>query len=153
MEKLELEATYRSTKEMMNDPAKIAQLMNAPSFRGENSDLRRQLRDLQAKLQDASATYLPGNAAFQSLQANIKRLSEDLAVEEKKAAEAYLADLEAKLNAAGQREQKIREYLNQQQSEVLKLNGIAAGFTLIESDVKRLERSVDDLSEIGRAHV
>jgi succinoglycan biosynthesis transport protein ExoP len=147
MDKLELEATYKSTKEMMNDPAKIAQLMNAPSFRGgENSEMRRQIRDMQAKLQDASAQYLPGYSGLQALQANIQRMREDLSAEEKKAAEAYLADLEAKLNAAGQREEKIREYLNQQQGEVLKLNGIAAGYTLIESDVRRVEKSVDDLS-------
>jgi capsular exopolysaccharide synthesis family protein len=148
LERIDLEGTYKATQGMMDDPQKIAQLMSAPSFRGgDNAQLRHELRTVQQQFQSLSSNYGLAYSGLQSLQANIKRMSDDLAAEDKRAAQAYLAELESKLVASKQREATIKEKLNLQQSEVLALNSTAAEFGLIEAEIRRLERSSDSLDQ------
>src|SRR5206468_709224 len=123
-------------------------LMSAPSFRGgENSMLRHELREVQQQFQALSSNYGVAYSGLQSLQASMKRLSDDLAAEDKRIAQAFLAEVEAKLAAASQRELSIAKMLNEQQSIVLGLNSTGAQFSLIEAEIRRLERSCDSLDQ------
>jgi capsular exopolysaccharide synthesis family protein len=146
---LRADSLYNSTKAMVTDPEKkIRQLMNAPGFRAsDNAQLRYKLRELQEQLAQLSTVYLPGSTSLNAAQNQIKRLQSELDEEDRRDAEAYLADLATKRDAAQQQYDQITQYLREQRKEVLRLNGAAAELANIEAEIKRLERDSDARSD------
>jgi len=148
MEALEAESTYKSTAEMINDPVKIAQLMSAPQFRGgENAELRRMIRDLQSQQVQLAERYMSGFTGLETVQMRIKQVQEALASEDRRAAEAFLAEQKVKWDSAIKRQEKIGEMLAEQKQQVLHLNQKSADFSIIEADINRLERNSAGLDE------
>ena len=148
MEALEAESTFKSTSEMMNDPVKIAQLMSAPQFRGgENAELRRMIRDLQQQQVQLAERYMSGFTGLETVQLRIRQMQDALASEDRRAAEAFLAELNVKWESALKRQDKIQEYLGEQKQEVLQLNQKQANFSIIQADINRLERNSASLDE------
>lgn len=148
MEFLQLNSEYESVKAMLGDPQKLAQLMNSPQFRADTTDLRREMREASQQLYTMSNSYLPGYGGFGAVQARIKRLSDDLAAEDRRAAEAYLAQLEARMTAAQNRQASIQQYLDKQREQVLMLNDKAAQYAMIEADIRRLELSCNNVYDM-----
>jgi capsular exopolysaccharide synthesis family protein len=148
MEALEAESTYKSTAEMINDPVKIAQLMSSPQFRGgENAELRRMIRDLQQQQVQLAERYMSGFTGLETVQLRIKQMQDALSNEDRRAAEAFLAELKVKWESALKRQEKIQEWLAEQQKEVLRLNQKQADFEIIQADISRLERNSASLDE------
>jgi capsular exopolysaccharide synthesis family protein len=138
---LRADSLYNATKAMMDDPEKIRQLMSSPNLRaGDNAQLRYKLRDLQEQLAQLSTVYLPGSTSLNAAQNQIKRLQSELDEADRRDAEAYLADLATKRDAAKTQETQITQYLQDQREEVLKLNSAQAEFDAIEARVRGLER-------------
>ena len=142
---LRADSLYNSTKAMMADPEKIRQLMNGPNFRAsDNAQLRFKLRDLQEELAQLGTIYLPGSTSLNAAQNQVKRLQTDLDEEDRRDAEAYLADLSTKRDAAKEQETQITQYLQDQREEVLKLNSAQAEYDGIEARIRELEREKEN---------
>ena len=145
---LRTDSMYNTTKAMTTDPEKIRQLMNAPDFRqGDNQQLRGKLRDLEEQFATLSTVYLQGSASLNAAENQISRMQKELDEEDRRDAEAYLAELATRRDAAKQQESTITDMLHEQEKEVLQLNNAAAEFDNIESEVRRLEHDSQSLSD------
>jgi hypothetical protein len=103
------------------------------------------MRELQMKLAGLSKSYLPGFPELNAIQQSIKQLGEEMAAEDRKIIDAYVAELEASVQAAKRNEQHIASLLHEQQNEVRQLNTVAAQYSLLESELLNLERFAGEL--------
>jgi capsular exopolysaccharide synthesis family protein len=95
---------------------------------------------MQQKLAGLSKNYLPGFPELTAIQGSIKQLNDEMANEDKKIITAYVAELEADVQAQKRYEAQIQDLLNAQRSEVLQLNTAAAQYANLASELDRLDQ-------------
>jgi capsular exopolysaccharide synthesis family protein len=138
---------YQATKAMANDPAKIQELLDSRELRGERTELKREMRDMEEKLSSMGANYLPGMPEYTLAQSTIKKLHDEMALEDKGLVEAYVADLEAQYQSASLRQQELQAAYDKQKVEVMNLNTKAAEFAVLNSELEALESFQGDISK------
>lgn len=142
---LSAQASHETAKAMMDDPVKARQLLETRQFKSDTAQLRAELRDLQQKLAGMSKNYLPGFPELSAIRASIQQLSDEMAEQDKRTIEAYVAELDARVQAARRNEQQIEALLNAQKSEVLKRNTVAAQYSDLQAEMERLDRARDEI--------
>jgi capsular exopolysaccharide synthesis family protein len=142
---LNAQAAFETAKAMMDDPVKSRQLLETRQFKSETAQLRTELRDLQQKMAGMSKNYLPGYPELTAIQQSIKQLSDEMAAEDRKIVEAYVAELEAQVQAAKREEEHVAALLAEQQNEVKQLNTVAAQYSLLQSELDGLERFSEEI--------
>lgn len=147
IQKMSAQAEYDAVKTMLDSPEKIRQLINSSQYRGESFALRRELREMQYAMEALSGTYLPGSTAMAAKAQRMQRTKEELEAEEKAQAQAILADIERRYNAAKLEAEQCQIFLNEQQSQVLGVNVKQAEFDKIEAEIARLTRYGEQLSD------
>jgi capsular exopolysaccharide synthesis family protein len=143
LETLNAQASYEATREIMNDPDKIRQLMDTRQFKTETENLRREFRELRKRLAGLSGQYLPNFPELGAIQESLKQLNEEMAQEDKRVVEAYLSELESRLKTAQRIEDQIRRQLQAQRAEVLEMNDLTAQYQILESEIAALEKTSD----------
>jgi capsular exopolysaccharide synthesis family protein len=68
-----------------------------------------------------------------------------MAAEDRKIVEAYVAELEAQVQAAKREEEHVASLLAEQQNEVKQLNTVAAQYSLLQSELDGLERFAEEI--------
>jgi capsular exopolysaccharide synthesis family protein len=147
LETIAAEAAYETSKAMMNDPIKVRQLLASRQFKSETAPLRAEMREMQKMLAQRSASLMPGNPEYIAMQESIKRLMEELAAEDKKMVEAYVAELEANVQVAKRYEQEIKTLLDAQRMQLQVRNTAAAEHDKLRDEVAELEsrrRAIDE---------
>lgn len=147
IQKMSAQAEYETVKSMLDSPDKIRQLINSSQYRGESYALRRELREMQYAMESLSGTYLPGSPNVAAKAQRMQRTKEELEAEEKAQAQAILADIERRYNAARLEAEQCQIFLNEQQSQVLSVNQKQAEFDKIEAEISRLARYSEQLSD------
>ncbi len=142
---LNAQAAYETAKTMMDDPIKARQLLETRQFKSETAQLRREMREMQQRFAGLSKNYMPGFPELNAIQASIKQLNDEMAAEDRKIIEAYVAELDAQVQAAKRNEEQIQNLLNEQRKEVLQLNTVAAQYAVVQSELEGLERAADEI--------
>ncbi|HWP39621.1 MAG TPA: polysaccharide biosynthesis tyrosine autokinase, partial [Tepidisphaeraceae bacterium] len=142
---LNAQAAYDTARAMLDDPVKMRQMLETRQFKNETAQLRAELRQLQKQLAGLSQSYLPGFPELTAIQQSIRQLNEELAAEDRRVFEAYLAELEAKVQAEKRNQAQIEALLNEQKKEVLHLNKVSAQYSLLLSELASLERFADEI--------
>ena len=142
-----LQAEYDTISSIVNDPAKVRQLLMNPQYRGDSVAMRRELRDMQAAIEALSATYGSGNTRLSARLQEIERTEKEIQAEEKATAQAILNEVGRKLASAKQEIDTYRRWLNDEQAQVLTVNSSQAQFDLIEAEIGRLEKYNDQLGD------
>jgi polysaccharide biosynthesis transport protein len=141
------EAAFENAKSVMSDPIKIRQLLASRQFKSETAQLRAEMREMQQRLAQRSTSVMPGNPEYIAMQERIKLLNEELAAEDKKMIEAYVAELEANMHIARRFEQEIRTLLEAQRAQVLERNTVSAHYDVLRAELDGLESRRQALDE------
>lgn len=147
LELLTTQAEYDSVKTMLDDPEKVRRLLQSPIYRGEGYAMRRELREMQQSLQALGATYGTGNTRLAAQQEKMQRTKQEIEAEEKEGAQAILADITRRQYEAQQKAERVRTWLNEEQSRVLQVNKLQADFDRMLADISRREKYNDQLAE------
>ncbi len=140
------EATYKATLAMANDPAKRDELLNSRALRQDRTELRGEMRKLQGDLVAMGGTILPGMPKYSEVQSNIKALQQEMADDDKKLVDAYVADLLTQVDAAKTRVSQLQALFNDQRKQVMELNNKAAQLSVLDAELIALENFDTDIS-------
>lgn len=140
-------SAFETAKSMMDDPIKARQLLETRQFKSETVQLRAELRDMQQRLSGLSKSYLPGFPELTSIQNGIKQLQNEMADEDRRIIEAYVAELDAQVQADRRNEKEIETLLNQQRMEVIQFNTVAAQYEKLQDELDRAKRTSDSLND------
>ncbi len=143
LQTLQAQAAFDATKSVIDDPAKVRQFVETRQFRGDSENLRREFRELRKRLAGMSGQYLPGFPELNSIQASLKTLNEEMALEDKRIVEAHVAELEQRLLASKRLEEQLRATVAAQRGEVLETNDVAAQYQILEAEIASLEKTSD----------
>ena len=146
--------TYEAAKAIMDDPAKVKQLLEAQragavyiSMGDEDAQLRQRLRAARERLAELAGDYGPEHPALEAGRANVAQLEKELAEQERRLAEAYVAAAEQQYVMAKKREQQLGESCREQETLAQEVNVKAAEYAMLQSDLKRTERLSDIIDD------
>ncbi len=143
-----------STKEMIGDPIKLKQFVEAQRARGgyaardrEGADLTSRLVQLQDRRADRLRQVTPDHPAVRALDSEIANLKSQIADLDRELAQAQLAVAEQEYLAAKERERQIAEYYKEQREQAVELSQQLTQYRLLESDWEQTKMdcvSLDD---------
>lgn len=151
---IESKSAYESTKEMVSDPAKLRQLIEAQRASGiyfsmadEKTELKSKCEQLELERTKLLRQVTPGHPAITALENDIKRTETQIASLDAEFAQAQLAVAEQQYLAAKEKEEQISQYYEQQRQEALALNEQLAQYTILESDWEQTKKLCDILDD------
>jgi capsular exopolysaccharide synthesis family protein len=136
---LNAQSAYETAKAMMDDPAKVRQLLETRQFKSETAQLRAELRQLQVAQLNLSQVAGKDNSQLAGVQEGIKRLQNEMIDEDRRIVEAYLEELSLQLKSARTNEQYIEQALNEQRKDVAEFNSKAADYAVLASELQSTE--------------
>lgn len=146
LEIINAQAAYDATRTMASDPQKIRQLLDSRTFKSENADLRRQMREMQQRFAMVGKTYLPNFPELGVMQQSIKQLEQELQQEDKKVFDAYVTELESRLVQQKNNATQLQALLNEAKSDALKQHSVTARYDIVASECQSLEKYDSDLA-------
>ncbi|MBC8106757.1 MAG: polysaccharide biosynthesis tyrosine autokinase [Anaerolineae bacterium] len=146
LEIINAQAAYDSSRTIASDPQKIRQLLDSRTFKSENADLRRQMREMQQRFAMVGKTYLPNFPELGVMQQSIKQLEQELQVEDKRVFDAYVVELESILVQKKNNAAQLQALLDLARSEALAQHSVASQFEIIASECQSLEKYDSDLA-------
>jgi len=151
---IESKSAYESTKEMVNDPVKLKQFIEAQRARGvyistggEKTELKSRLEQLQMELTGLVRQITAGHPAVVALKSDIERVEAQIADLDAQFAQAQLAVADQEYLAAREKEEQIAEYYEQQRQEALALNEQLGQYTILQSDWEQTKKLCDILDD------
>ena len=151
---IESRFTYESTKEMVSDPAKLKQFMEAQRARGiyiatgsEKAALKSKLNQLELRLADRLRQVKSGHPAITALEIEIAHIKAQIAELDAEFAQAQLAVAEQQYLAAKEKENQIAKYYEDQRQQAIDLNEQLAEYTILQSDWEQTKRLCDILGD------
>ena len=137
---------------LMDDPAKARQFVEAQrvgtvdiDIYDEDARLRERLRAARERLIEITRSYAEAHTVWQAARANVARLVSEVAKQDKKFVEAYVAAVEMRYLMASKREEQLASSFREQEGLAHEANIKAAKYTMLQSDLKRTERACDIL--------
>ena len=151
---IESKSAYESTKEMVNDPAKLNQIIESHRTTGpflsidnEKRELKSKLEQLDYRLANYSRQLAPNHPAIQAYESDIDDLKTQIADLDAKFIQAYLAVVEQEYVVAQEKESQIREYYDEQCQQAIDLNEQLAQYTMLQSDWEQTKKDCDILDD------
>lgn len=155
---IESKFTYESTKEMVSDPARLKQFMEAQRAKGiyiatgsEKAALKSKFNQLELRLSDRLRQVKSGHPAVTALEIEIVHIKAQIAELDAEFAKAQLAALltetEQQYLAAKEKENQIAKYYEDQRQEALDLNDQLAQYTILQSDWEQTKKLCDILDD------
>ncbi len=151
---IESKFTYESTKEMVSDPAKLKQFIEAQQAKGiyiatgsEKAALKSKLNQLELRLADRLRQVKSGHPAVTALEIEIAHIKAQIAELDAEFAKAQLAVAEQQYLAAKEKENQIAKYYEDQRQEAIDLNEQLAEYTILQSDWEQTKRLCDILGD------
>jgi capsular exopolysaccharide synthesis family protein len=151
---LESKSVYESTKEMVSDPARLKQFVQAQRARGvyittgsEKTELESMLEQLELQRTKFLRRVTPGHPAVAALDSDIQRVEAKITNLDAEFAQAHLAVTGQQYLSAKEKEEQIAEYYEQQRQEALALNEQLAEYTILQSDWEQAKKLCDILDD------
>jgi capsular exopolysaccharide synthesis family protein len=151
---IESEFAYESTKEMVSDPAKLKQFMEAQQAKGiyiatgsEKAALKSKLDQLELRLADRLRQVKSGHPAVTALEIEIAHIKAQIADLDAEFAKAQLVVAEQQYLAAKEKEEQIAKFYEDQRQEALDLNEQLAEYTILQSDWEQTRKLCDILDD------
>lgn len=147
-------SVYESIKQMVNDPAKLQQFIEAERARGayvstgsEKASLISKLEQLNLRRADRLRQLTPDHPAVVALETEIARIETQIAALDTEFGRAQLAVAEQQYLSAKEEEDQLARYYEQQRKQALDLNEQLAQYTILESDWEQTKRLCDILDD------
>jgi succinoglycan biosynthesis transport protein ExoP len=151
---IESKSTYESTKEMVSDPARLKQFVEAERAKGvyistgsEKAALKPKLDQLRLRLADRLRQVKSGHPAVTALETAIAHIEAQIADLDAKFAQAQLAVAEQQYRAAKEKEDQIARYYEDQRRQALDLNDQLSQYTILQSDWDQTKKLCDILDD------
>lgn len=151
---IESKFTYESTKEMVSEPAKLKQFMEAQRAKGiyiatgsEKVALKSKLNQLELRLADRLRQVKSGHPAVTALEIEIAHIKAQIAELDAEFAKAQLAVAEQQYLAAKEKENQIAKYYEDQRQQAIDLNEQLAEYTILQSDWEQTKKLCDILDD------
>lgn len=149
---LNAKADYEAVKKMVDDPDKIRQFAGASAGstafifgNDRETELRNDLRDAELELENIKSYCTDEHPSVLSIKEEIKRIKEELSVQSRQFADAYIEVTQLRWSSATQREQELLNSLNAQTAEAQQLGVKAAEYASLQSELNRAERECEIL--------
>ncbi len=151
---IESKFTYESTKEMVSEPAKLKQFMEAQRAKGiyiatgsEKVALKSKLNQLELRLADRLRQVKSGHPAVTALEIEIAHLKAQISELDAEFAKAQLAVAEQQYLAAKEKENQIAKYYEDQRQQAIDLNEQLAEYTILQSDWEQTKKLCDIIDD------
>ncbi len=147
-------SAYESVKQMVSEPAKLRQFIEAEQARGvyvstssEKASLTSKLDELNLRRADRLRQLKPDHPAVVALDTEIARVEAQIADLDAEFGRAQLAVAEQQYISAKQEEEQLARYYEEQRNQALDLNEQLAQYTILESDWEQTKRLCDILDD------
>jgi len=151
---IERNSAYESTKEMVSDPVKLQQFIEAQRARGmyipqdsEKAKIKSRLDELQDRLADSLRQMTPGHPVVIAIESDISRLKAQIANLDDEFSQAQLAVSKQEYLAAKETEDQIAKYYEDQRKQAVALNQQINKYTLLQSDWEQTKKDCDILND------
>jgi len=154
LESIDRQSAYESTREMVSDPNKRTQFVDAQLAEGsyvsigaERAGLTSKLEQLERRRADRLRQVTPGHPGAEALESEIAHLRKQIANLDEEFALSRLATAQRQYLAAKQKEDKIAERLDDQSHQAIDLSEQLAGYAILESDWEQTKKLCDVLDD------
>ncbi len=151
---LNTKADYEATKSMQNEPAKVKQFASASSASGirvslndRETQLQTELRNTEIELKNARYHCTEEHPSVQAIHAKIGRIQKELDDQAKEFADSYIEVMRLRWTTAKQREDELQESFDQQLQEAKDLGIKATEYSVLQSELKRVEKVCDIIDD------
>lgn len=151
---IESKSAYESIEEMVSDPVKLKQFMEAQRARGiyvstdnAKASLISKLDQLELRRADRRRQLKSGHPAVMALETEIAHVEAQIADLDAEFARAQLAVAKQQYVSAKEKEDQIAKYNDEQRKQALDLNEQLAQYTILQSDWEQTRRLCDILDE------
>jgi capsular exopolysaccharide synthesis family protein len=140
-------ADYEAVKSMANEPTKIKQFAAASPTTGVRifindveTQLQSELREAEVELKNAKFHCTEDHPSVQAIHTRISQIKQQIDEQAKQFADAYIEVMRLRWVAAKQREDELQTSFDTQRQAAQDLGIKAAEYSVIQSELKRLER-------------
>ncbi len=151
---IEYKSVYESTKEMVSDPTKLMQFIEAQRatavylpVSSEKAELKSKLDQLELSLKNRMRQVAPGHPVIAAFQSDIDRVKAQISDLDAEFAKAQFAVAEQQFLAAKEKENQIAKYYENQRQQAFDLNEQIAQYTLLQSDWEQTKKLCDILDD------
>ncbi|OHB60363.1 MAG: hypothetical protein A2167_00400 [Planctomycetes bacterium RBG_13_46_10] len=151
---IERNSAYESTKEMVSDPVKLQQFIEAQRARGmyipqdsEKAKIKSRLDELQDRLAGSLRQMTPGHPVVIAIESDISRSKAQIANLDDEFSQAQLAVSKQESLAAKETEDQIAKYYEDQRKQAVALNQQINKYTLLQSDWEQTKKDCDILND------
>ena len=149
---IETKSIYESTKEMVGDPIRLKQFVDAQLTMGghiststRRTELESKLEQLQTRRADRLRQVTADHPAVKALDSEIAQIKAQIANLNAEFAQARLVATEQQYSAAKEREDQIAKYYEDQRQRVLDLTKQLAQYTILQSEWEQTKKLCDIL--------
>jgi capsular exopolysaccharide synthesis family protein len=147
-------ADFEAVKSMTNEPAKIKQFAAASPTGGVRifvndveTQLQSELREAEVELKSARLHCTEDHPSVQAIHSKINQLKQQLDEQARQFADAYTEVMQLRWVTAKQREDELQTSFDTQRQATQDLGIKAAEYSVIQSELKRLERLCEILDD------
>ena len=151
---IDSKSAYESAKDMVSDPVKLEQFVQAQRARGiyistgsEKAELKSKLDELQLRLANRLRQVTTDHPVVTALESEIDHIKAQIAELDIELAQAQLAVAEQAYLTAKEREAQIAKYYEDQRQEAISLNEQLAQYTILQSDFEQTKNRCDILDD------
>ncbi len=151
---IERKSIYEATKEMVNDPARLDEFIEAQRAEGiyistvsERETLKSKLDELQFSSIDSLRHFTSKHPDAKALESQIAHTKARIAELDAEFVQAQLGVSEQQYLAAKEKEDQIAKYYEDQRRQALDLNEQLAQYTMLESDYEQTKKLCDILND------
>lgn len=153
---IDAKSTYETTRAMVDDPANLKEFVEANisgyeyrSVADEKARLGTELDRLELQLANVKGQHklTTDHPVVRELDNKIARIKKQIADFYEEFARPQLSMAHQQYLVAQEKEQQIREYLNEQREQALALNEQLVQYTLLQSDYEQTKRLCDLLED------
>ena len=154
LETIDNKSAYESTKEMVSDPNRLKQFVEAQLAKGgyssidsERAGLKSKLEQLQLRRADRLRQVTLDHPAVEALESEIAHIKAQIADLDTEFAQARLAMAEEQYLVAKEKEDQITDNYEDQRQQAINLNENNALFTFMQSDWEQTKMLCDLLDD------
>jgi len=147
-------ADFEATERMANEPAKIKQFASASPTSGVSvfvndteTQLQSQLREAEVELKSLRYHCTEDHPSVRAIQDKINLIKQQLGKKANEFADAYIEVMRLRWETAKQRENELQTSYDEQRQAAQDLGIKAAEYSVLQSELKRLERLCEILDD------
>ncbi|MBN1972137.1 MAG: polysaccharide biosynthesis tyrosine autokinase [Sedimentisphaerales bacterium] len=151
---VEYKSIYESLKEMVSNPDRIKQFVEAHRTAGvslssdtEKAELKSRLTELELSRNNLSRQLTPDHPGILAYEKDIENIKNQIAALDIEFVNSQLAVAKQQYLTEKEKEDQIKEYYEQQRQEAIALNEHLTQYTLLQSDWEQTKKLCDILDD------